>query len=74
MGEGAAMEARQLIGYQEAMVLTGLPKRTLLDRIDREGVTVYVDGRDRRRRLIDRRDIPKLIKVEVVERSAESAA
>lgn len=70
------MEARhrQLIGYQEAMALTGLPKRTLLDRIDREGITVYVCGRDRRRRLIDRADVPKLTRIEVDERRGETAA
>lgn len=67
------MEAEQLIGYREVMALTNLPKRTLLDRIAREGITVYIDGRDRRRRLIDRRDVAKLTRVEEVERGEEAA-
>ncbi len=54
------MEAQRHIGYQEVMTLTGLPKRTLLDRIDREGITVYLDPRDHRRRMIARTDLAKL--------------
>ncbi len=52
---------RDLITYPVALSETGISKRALLERIAAEGVTVWVDGRDRRRRLLDRRDLPKLI-------------
>lgn len=61
------MKPRELITYREVIEMTGLPKRTLLDRIDRAGVTVYVDGRDRRRRLLDKREVEQLIKPEAIE-------
>ncbi len=68
------MEAKQHIGYREVMTLTGLPKRTLLDRIDREGITVYLDPRDHRRRMIAREDLAKLIEPRPVEHRETSAA
>ncbi len=61
-------DRQQLIGYDEVLKLTGVCKGTLLDRIDRAGVTVYIDGRDRRRRLIDRADVERLTRIELVER------
>ncbi len=54
------MSTERFISYDETIERTGLPKRTLLDRIERSGVLVYKDGRDRRRRLIDVRDLPLL--------------
>ncbi len=54
------MSNERFISYDETVNRTGLPKRTLLDRIERTGVVVYKDGRDRRRRLIDVRDLPTL--------------
>ncbi len=63
-----------LIDYAEARRLTGLPRRTLIDRIDREGITTYVPGHDRRRRLLRRADVDRLIGIEVIERRPGSPA
>ncbi len=68
------MNDQQYLGYPEVIAETGLPKRTLLDRIARTGVRVYVDPRDHRRRVIDRRDIPKLVQVQEVDRATKVAA
>lgn len=65
---------RDLITYPVALAETGISKRALLERIAAEGITVWVDGRDRRKRLIDRRDLPKLIATRPDDRRAETAA
>ncbi len=57
------MNQPQLIGYPEVLELTGVSKRTLIDRIRAEGVRVYINGADRRRRLIDRRDVDRLVRI-----------
>lgn len=64
---------RQLIGYEEAMRLTGLPRRTFFRRIATEAVPTHIDGRDRRRRLIDRADAERMVRAEPVERAKEAA-
>ncbi len=51
------------VSYPEVLQQTGISKRALNVRILREGIPTYVDGRDRRRRLLDARDIPKLVEV-----------
>lgn len=53
----------QLITYGEALARLGFSKRTLFDRIKDERLTVYIDGVDRRRRLLDKRDVEKLAEV-----------
>ncbi len=63
-----------LIGYDEALELTGFSKRTLINRIARTGVRIWVDGRDHRRRLIAREDVARLIEIEEVERGETVAA
>ena len=68
------MESQQMITYPEAMKLTGLPARTFYRRIASVKLPVYMDGKDRRKRLLDRRDVAKLIRVQEVERSTENAA
>jgi hypothetical protein len=60
--------------YQEVMKVTGLPRRTMLDRIAREGMAVFIDGRDKRRRALDVRDVERLTRIELVERRGDSAA
>lgn len=67
------MEPRHLITYSEALELTGLSERTFFRRLASENIPVHMDGRDRRRRLIDRADVERLIKVELVERGSEAA-
>ncbi len=54
--------------YQEVMEVTGLPRRTMLDRIAREGMAVFIDGRDKRRRALDVRDVERLTRIEPVKR------
>jgi hypothetical protein len=54
--------------YQEVMKVTGLPRRTMLDRIAREGMAVFIDGRDKRRRALDVRDVERLTRIEPVKR------
>lgn len=53
----------QLMTYREVQDLVGISKRTLIDRIKTDRIPVYVDGVDRRRRLIDARDVEKMIAV-----------
>lgn len=68
------MNEQALCTYREAMEITGLPERTFFRRLTRRDVRVFIDGRDTRRRLIARADLPKLIQPEEVEHNAESAA
>lgn len=67
------MNAKNLIPYAEVEARIGIARRTLQDRIASEGITVYIDGRDRRRRLIDVRDLPKLMEPRPVERRPHAA-
>lgn len=55
----------ELVPYAEAIRRSGLPVRTWFDRLraSRDEVRIYVDGRDRRRHLIDARDLEKLVEV-----------
>lgn len=62
------MDAKNLIPYREIEALLGIARRTLQERIQAEGIQTYRDGRDRRRRLIDARDLPKLMEPRPVER------
>lgn len=63
----------ELIGYREAMEETGLPERTLKRRIAESNITVFIDGRDRRRRLIARHDVWKLVRIEPEVRGRKTA-
>ena len=58
-------EGIELVPYKDAIERSGLSRRTWYDRLreSRDMVRVYQDGRDRRRRLIDVRDIEKLAEV-----------
>ncbi len=51
------------VPYAEVVEQTGISKRALNVRILREGIPTYVDGRDRRRRLLDARDIERLTQI-----------
>lgn len=62
-----------LLPYSEAQQRIGIARRTLQERILFEGITTYQDGRDRRRRLIDTRDLPKLMDPRPVDRSERAA-
>jgi len=65
---------QDLVGYEVVLSETGISKPRVLERIAEEGIRVYVDGKDRRRRLISARDIPRLIATRPDERRAETAA
>ena len=68
------MDTTSLITYRQARQALGLSPRVLNWRVARAGVTAYVDGRDRRRRMLDARDLPKLVLIEPVKRRGDSAA
>lgn len=63
-----------LIGMKEVMAAVPYSRKALIERIKAEGITVWIDGADRRRRLIDRRDLPRLIEPRPVEHRETSAA
>lgn len=67
------MEASNLIRYWVVREVTGLSARVLNYRVQRAGVQAYVDGHDRRQRLLDIRDLPKLTQPEPVEREKVAA-
>lgn len=58
----------ELIPYRVAIARSGLSRRQWFDRVREAGVVVYVDGVDRRHRLIAESDIPKLTRVRPVQR------
>ena len=68
------MDASNLIRYRAVREATGLSARVLNYRVQRAGVQSFVDGKDRRQRLLDVRDLPRLIAPEPVKRRGESAA
>lgn len=63
-----------LIGMEEVMEAVTYSRKTLIERIRNEGITVWIDGRDRRRRMIQRCDLPKLTSPRPIERRETSAA
>jgi len=65
----------QLISLADASQRIGMPKRTLARRVATDGsIVIYRDGFDRRRHLIDMRDLPRLIEIQPVTREEPSAA
>jgi hypothetical protein len=68
------MDESNLIRYRVVRQVTGLSARVLNYRVQRAGVQAFVDGTDRRQRLIDARDLPKLTAIEPVAKRASTAA
>lgn len=66
--------AAQFYTYDEAMEKTGLSLRTLHERIQREGITRYLDRQDHRRRLLAADDVQKLMEVRPAPRREKAAA
>ena len=60
------MDTSNLIRYRVVREVTGLSARVLNYRVQRAGVQAYIDGTDRRQRLLDVRDLPRLIAPEPV--------
>lgn len=50
----------KLIQYSEAQRRLGFCRKTFYNRLREAGIKVYVDGHDRRQRLIHIDDLPKL--------------
>lgn len=73
--QGVSMDAQsELIPYAEAIKRSGLSRRTWYDRLRQtNGVRVFTDGRDRRLRLIDARDLPKLTEARPAPRRTSAA-
>jgi len=68
------VDTNSLITYRQAREVLGLSPRVLNWRVQRAGVQAFIDGRDRRRRMLDARDLPKLILIEPVQRRGDTAA
>ena len=68
------MDTSNLIRYRVVREVTGLSARVLNYRVQRAGVQAYVDGTDRRQRLLDVRDLPKLTQIEPVAKREGIAA
>ncbi len=65
----------QLITITEASKLTGMPRRTIQRRVSTDAsIRVYRDGRDRRKHMLDARDLPRLTELQVVTRTEPKAA
>ncbi len=67
------MDTTNLIRYRVVREATGLSPRVLNYRVLRAGVQAYIDGTDRRQRLLDIRDLPKLTQIEPVQRENRTA-
>ncbi len=68
------MDTSNLIRYRLVREATGLSPRVLNYRVLRAGIQAYIDGTDRRQRLLDIRDLPKLTQIEPVQRENRTAA
>ena len=74
--EATPMDANTetLLRFREVRAITGLRPHTLTRRLQRANVDYYVDGFDKRMRMIDVRDLPRLIAPEPVRRRGDSVA
>ncbi len=63
-----------LVRFSDVRRATGLRPHVLTRRIQRTGIQSFVDGKDRRQRLIDIRDLPRLTAIEPVRRRGPSRA
>lgn len=63
-----------LIRFRDVRTVTGLAPHTLTRRLQRAGVDYFIDTHDKRQRMIDVRDLPRLIAPEPVKRRGDSAA
>ncbi len=68
------MDTTHLVRFSDVRKATGLRPHVLTRRIQRAGIQSFIDGKDRRQRLIDIRDLPKITAVEPVARPERTAA
>ena len=74
--EATPMDANTetLLRFRDMRAITGLRPHTLTRRLQRAGVDYFVDGTDRRQRMIDVRDLPRLIAPEPVKKHVAKVA
>ena len=63
-----------LLRFREVRAITGLRPHTLTRRLQRANVDYFVDGVDKRMRMIDVKDLPRLIAPEPTKRREPSRA
>jgi len=63
------VDTSNLISYRKVRDLTGLSPRVLNYRVQRGGVQAFINGHDRRQKMLDVRDLPKLTRIEPVTRA-----
>lgn len=63
-----------LVRFSDVRKATGLQPHVLTRRIQQTGIQSFIDGKDRRQRMIDVRDLPKLTAIEPVAKRASTAA
>ncbi len=68
------MDTSHLVRFSDVRKATGLRPHTLTRRLQRAGVQYFVDAHDKRQRMIDIRDLPRLTQVEPVVRRERTAA
>ncbi len=64
----------QYVTFAEVIKATGLSERKITRRVITDGIKVFVDPHDRRRRLIRSDDLPKLTELREAPRRETSAA
>ncbi len=69
-----AATTETLLRFRDVRAITGLRPHTLTRRLQRAGVDYFVDGTDRRQRMIHVRDLPRLIAPEPLKRREPSRA
>ncbi len=68
------MDTQHLIRFRAVRQATGLKPHPLTRRLQRAGVEYFIDSHDKRQRMIDVRDLPKLTAIEPVTRRESTAA
>ncbi len=68
------MDTSNLIRYRVVREATGLSARVLNYRVQRAGIQAFINGHDRRQRMLDARDLPKLTRIEPVTQAEPVAA
>jgi hypothetical protein len=74
--EATPMDANTetLLRFRDVRAITGLRPHTLTRRLQRAGVDYFVDTHDKRQRMIDVRDLPRLIAPEPVKKHVAKVA
>ena len=68
------MDTQHLIRFRAVRQATGLKPHTLTRQLQRAGVEYFIDSHDKRQRMIDVRDLPRLTAIEPVAKRASTAA